>query len=979
MEKEKTMLKKEDFAPLSFWAWNTEMSDEEIEKQIISFKEQGLKGFFMHSRAGLLTPYMEEEWFRACKTAVMIAEREDMEAWIYDEDGWPSGFAGGRVNSLGEEFQSKELILTGDKTIVDEGRLLATYQVDGMEKWLFYRVEENYVDLLSMKVVDAFIASTHEVYKQHLGEYFGGALQGVFTDEPQFHRFAIPYSFELEETFREHHGYSFLDHAYLLDQTDEEGRRFTKHYWETIGEMFLNNFTKNIFTWCEENNLKFTGHMPAEDSIIQQMQETAGVMPNYEYMHLPGMDHLGRRITPITLSKQIGSASKQFNKKRILSETFGCTGWNVSFEQLSHIWGWQALSGVNVPCLHIGTQSISGVRKRDYPAFFSYQEPWWEEFHYFSEWMTELNWQISKGKFTENILVLNPIRTLYNTFKAYPNYFEQLVSAEYRQLQENLLDCQLGYDIGDELIMAKYAEIKGQELWIKECGYKFIVVPPYMLLEETTVTLLKAFEAGGGTIIFVGVAPKEWEERTKYPNLVILQNRRDFIRKYFDTIHYERELTILEESGFYIAQKFHTLCKKGEDGSDLFYIWNGQVDAKRHVVLKIKGHKVLRKVDMLSNKKEVLASYFDENYTYCPIQIAKYGSVLLESSDGEAVDSKTTLITRKQIVPTNVKLTEKNNLVIDQARYSFDDQSYSDKMYMPFLQEKMFSEIGHNHKIYISYTFTVNNIQEDMSVVIEGKNVEAIYVNREKLPEETGWFIDREFKEFCIDDKVVLGENTVKIEYSLDPKTVKNVDGLFETEVNRFFYPVEPEAIYIRGNFDVAVSENIIKKPTHIKVPNGEMTIVSPTPKTESELTQQGLWFYRGNVELECSVTKTADEKVYLDIEDVKAAAVKIIIENQEELLFMSPYTVELTDYLVEGENTVIIRLLGSNRNILGPHHHIKGEMLYTGPNTFVGKYGYEDELVNFDVQPNQSTWSDAYHFVDFGCGKIEIIKETER
>lgn len=50
-------------------------------------------GFFIHSREGLETPYLSEDWMKQVDVAVREAKEKDMEVWIYDEDKWPSGCA----------------------------------------------------------------------------------------------------------------------------------------------------------------------------------------------------------------------------------------------------------------------------------------------------------------------------------------------------------------------------------------------------------------------------------------------------------------------------------------------------------------------------------------------------------------------------------------------------------------------------------------------------------------------------------------------------------------------------------------------------------------------------------------------------------------------------------------------------------------------------------------------------------------------
>ncbi len=80
-----------------FWAWNGALDPDELRRQIRLMKRMGLGGFFMHSRVGLATPYLKDEWFRCVEACIDEAHRQGMLAWTYDEDRWPSGAAGGLV------------------------------------------------------------------------------------------------------------------------------------------------------------------------------------------------------------------------------------------------------------------------------------------------------------------------------------------------------------------------------------------------------------------------------------------------------------------------------------------------------------------------------------------------------------------------------------------------------------------------------------------------------------------------------------------------------------------------------------------------------------------------------------------------------------------------------------------------------------------------------------------------------------------
>lgn len=80
-----------------FWSWNGRLEKDELIRQLHIFKEMGMGGAFLHSRVGLKTEYLGQEWFDLTNAVADEAEKIGMEAFLYDEDRWPSGSAGGMV------------------------------------------------------------------------------------------------------------------------------------------------------------------------------------------------------------------------------------------------------------------------------------------------------------------------------------------------------------------------------------------------------------------------------------------------------------------------------------------------------------------------------------------------------------------------------------------------------------------------------------------------------------------------------------------------------------------------------------------------------------------------------------------------------------------------------------------------------------------------------------------------------------------
>ena len=94
-----------------FWAWNGTLDKDELLRQIEVFKEMGLGGFHMHVRSGMATKYLSDEFMDLVAACRDKAEAEKMLCWLYDEDRWPSGAAGGYVTK-DVRYRSRHLLFT---------------------------------------------------------------------------------------------------------------------------------------------------------------------------------------------------------------------------------------------------------------------------------------------------------------------------------------------------------------------------------------------------------------------------------------------------------------------------------------------------------------------------------------------------------------------------------------------------------------------------------------------------------------------------------------------------------------------------------------------------------------------------------------------------------------------------------------------------------------------------------------------------
>src|SRR6266498_3726363 len=74
-----------------FWSWNSKLDRDQLIRQIDVLKAMGMGGFHIHARTGLATEYLGNEFMDMVRACVEKAKQEQMLAWLYDEDRWPSG------------------------------------------------------------------------------------------------------------------------------------------------------------------------------------------------------------------------------------------------------------------------------------------------------------------------------------------------------------------------------------------------------------------------------------------------------------------------------------------------------------------------------------------------------------------------------------------------------------------------------------------------------------------------------------------------------------------------------------------------------------------------------------------------------------------------------------------------------------------------------------------------------------------------
>ncbi len=504
-----------NYRAVPFWSLNDLLDSSEVDRQIDEFTKGGYGGVYLHSRTGLLTEYLGKDWWKAMDAGVKACERNDIYAWFYDEDKWPSGFAGGIVPLKSEEYHARCLMrLSKGKQIPEGATILGE---DSTWYYLSYKARSGnawfngtcYVDLLNPATVKEFIESSYKPYADRYKSQFGKKALGIFTDEPQFfpitdgvdHDGVQPFSPVLTEKFRQENGYDLIPVISSLFDTVPGYEKVRLDYFRTLSKQLEASFSKQIGDYCASRNMMFTGHYNGEDGLTSVRNNVGNLMIQSRHMQQPGLDHLGLHIDGALYAiRNISSVSNQYGISRRLSEAYGISGQNMNFEDRAWIASWHTLNGVNHLCPHLALYSMKGTRKRDYPPTLSPQQPYWQFNKLLEDYVARLCYVTTVGKYASEFLVINPLESEYieggTNMKSWTGR-----SSEAYSVLETLQENHRNYDLGDEQILSEIATVKDRTIVVGEQSYRGVILPYMLTIRQSTVELLEKFAAAGGRII----------------------------------------------------------------------------------------------------------------------------------------------------------------------------------------------------------------------------------------------------------------------------------------------------------------------------------------------------------------------------------------------------------------------------------------------------------------------------------------------
>lgn len=949
-----------------FWAWNCKLNKDLLNRQIEYLKEMGFGGFHMHSRSGMATEYLSDEFFDLVKSCVDKAKKENMLAYLYDEDRWPSGAAGG-ILTKNKKYRQRYILVTKNeetsctdmKTAYETGEAyhIASFKVelneDGTLKkytktnqtadtWNIYfkTAEDNpwyndqaYADTLNGESTDEFIKLTYESYKKAVGEEFDKTVPSIFTDEPQYRcvevlgfasdqsDLVLPWTWDFADTFKEKYGENIEDKIpeIIWDLPNGEPNRTRYCYIDHVCERFVTGYADKCGKWCENNGIYFTGHILDEHTLESQTRSVGEAMRNYRSFGIPGIDTLCDHIE-LSTAKQAQSVARQYGREGVMSEIYGVTGWHFDFRGHKFQGDWEAALGVTLRVPHLSWVSMKGSAKRDYPASISYQSPWYKKYSYVEDHFARVNTALTRGKPMVNVGVIHPIETYWLHYGPAENTYaiRNQLGNNFNNIINWLLFGQIDFDfISESLLKEQFCGAK-DGFCVGNMKYDAIVVPGCETLRKSTLDALREFEKNGGKIIFMGNAPS-FIDAKKSDDGKILYNKCHKIgfskTELLDALNDERHIDIINSNGRRADNLIYNM-REDSDGKWLFIAHavknpNKDITPPQNIILTIKGRFKPILYNTLNGEITEPPFTLIGNTTVMNFEIYDNDSILLklleEKENCKTEKEEKWILTSELDIKSEVKyIKDENNVyVLDMAEYSLDGSNFEPTEEILRIDEKVRKRLN-------LVCADGTHAQPWVLPENEPQHFVTLRFNIESEIDAENIFLALEEG----DNIIFNGEHIEKkiCGYYVDESIFRIPLPGFKKGINTLEVTVPVtdrlslENMFILGDFNVTVSG------CHAKI----------TPKTDKiafgSIVEQGLAFYGGNIVYETEID-TPSGCLEIEASSYRGSLIDVEIDgNPVGSIAYAPYKLCVGN-VSEGKHIVKFKLYGNRSNTFGALH----------------------------------------------------------
>jgi len=493
------------------------------------YKSRGLGGIVCNVA---FNDYMrsEENW-QTLIAGVRACQELGMVVWLYDEEGYPSGAAGGSVLKQDPAFEALALVM--DRSQPDPFFVRRAYEHTHASN--NYYAARRYINLIDDRAARSFISHTHDNYYRRLKPYFGRTIQAMFTDEPSLIAVnlgqipeearkavrvadpidpavqplpSVPWVYDITKQYKKRYGADLIALRRSLFEGDSRSdREVRSRFWSLIGDLVAARYFGALQNWCGRHRVASSGHGLWEESLIHHPALQGNAIKALTRMDIPGLDVLTSNPEAVIdrhwLTAAIpASAATLTGRRRVMTEVsdfsqkMGGKG-PCSLAQMQATAAWQAAWGVT-----------------DFTLYYDITDRPPEEYRAYCAYVGRLNTILKPADPDPEVLLYYPVNDLWAEYlpAAEPLQLEsqspraQRIVRSFNRLGQMLPRNQIPFALVDHEHLAGIKVSDDGRLDIKGHRFASLILPSDVQLPSAAGEVVGRFKRKGGRVITDGAA-----------------------------------------------------------------------------------------------------------------------------------------------------------------------------------------------------------------------------------------------------------------------------------------------------------------------------------------------------------------------------------------------------------------------------------------------------------------------------------------
>lgn len=466
---------------------------------LATFKQRGLGGIVTNVS---LTDYLRSApGWEEFNQVLSICRMAGLRTWVYDEEGYPSGAAGGLVLAENREYEA--LALAYDPKQPQPFILRPAYEYTHAAN-NFHRLRR-YPNLIDDRAGQSFIKQTYDAYYQHARSGFDGQIEAFFTDEPSLIAVNIgqipadayanvpevdkldrelpmlpmvPWVYDLPERYQQRYGEDLLPlRRSLFTGKSPRDREVRQRYWALIGELTCARYFGALRRWCAGHNVAASGHCLREEDIFSKVPLEGSPIANLRQMDIPGLDLLtsdpASALTNGWLTALLPASAAAHNGTRLVM---------TEVSDFAHTWDHRPHADLMGMQATAAWQAVFGVT--EFTLYYNLADLPQGEDQAYTAYVGRLNALLRDAQPDRNVLLYYPIRDLWEEYlpvaeAILPNTQSRAarrIASSFMRLGQALTAHQVSFALADHEVLAE-ARIENERLCIGGGQYDAVVLP----------------------------------------------------------------------------------------------------------------------------------------------------------------------------------------------------------------------------------------------------------------------------------------------------------------------------------------------------------------------------------------------------------------------------------------------------------------------------------------------------------------------